>query len=354
MCDCFGLKCHICGREIPFHIGDFAYPGGCVESICTMCGSGSTGEEEGKMERRKDEKRYLTRDMPKTTYDRRTGLLVREGSERPASPELIDIAVTKQCYGGCTFCYQNADPDGRHADIEYILRCIDSMERKPFQVALGGGEPTLWPGLSRFLTEMDRRKINVALTVGPKANLHELAFHSQCGSLSAVGISFHDKDSFIRTAENVWCKRFVHLVLFPERMPEYIELFDSRWWPFNLVDGVVCLLLKEVGRCRGVRKPTEEELKNLHTAMLAWADWSGGKSIGYDPCTYRFTKLVAPTCVQTPCDGGKYSMYWDAVERIVLPCSFLKDRKAVLWNGESFSEIWGSKDMGVSDCRHAW
>ena len=66
-----------------------------------------------------------------------------------AKPEFYDVKITNRCYGGCSYCYQAST--GREADFTDIPHKIDtffgsmSENDRPFQVAIGGGEPTLHP-----------------------------------------------------------------------------------------------------------------------------------------------------------------------------------------------------------------
>lgn len=64
-------------------------------------------------------------------------------------PEFYDVKITQRCYGGCSYCYQGST--GRDADFQDIPKKIHeffgpmSLNERPFQVAIGGGEPTLHP-----------------------------------------------------------------------------------------------------------------------------------------------------------------------------------------------------------------
>lgn len=61
-------------------------------------------------------------------------------------PELVDIKITNKCNKGCNFCYQNSVPEGKHAKFSDVVRLADILSRwKVFEVAIGGGEPTLHP-----------------------------------------------------------------------------------------------------------------------------------------------------------------------------------------------------------------
>jgi organic radical activating enzyme len=61
-------------------------------------------------------------------------------------PEFYDIKLTNRCHGSCNYCYQNSLVDDNDYDaIEKLTKFFNSMNenQKPFQIAYGGGEPTL-------------------------------------------------------------------------------------------------------------------------------------------------------------------------------------------------------------------
>lgn len=64
-------------------------------------------------------------------------------------PEFADIKITDSCEGNCDLCYMNSTSKGKHAtDIvkktkDYFGKLTENQ--RPFQVALGGGEPTSHP-----------------------------------------------------------------------------------------------------------------------------------------------------------------------------------------------------------------
>ena len=75
-----------------------------------------------------------------------------------APPELIDLKITNRCYRGCDFCYQDSTPEGKHADYFYSL--LDVLEKlRVFEVALGGGEPTLYPDFADLARSLWRRGV---------------------------------------------------------------------------------------------------------------------------------------------------------------------------------------------------
>jgi MoaA/NifB/PqqE/SkfB family radical SAM enzyme len=67
-------------------------------------------------------------------------------------PELVDIKITDYCPYGCEFCYQGSTVDGKHANDYYLSLLANQLGKyKVFEVALGGGEPTLHPNFVKIL-----------------------------------------------------------------------------------------------------------------------------------------------------------------------------------------------------------
>lgn len=63
-------------------------------------------------------------------------------------PEFYDIKLTDNCKGGCNYCYQNSG--GQNKDVDAVRKLTAfftsmSINERPFQIAYGGGEPTLHP-----------------------------------------------------------------------------------------------------------------------------------------------------------------------------------------------------------------
>lgn len=70
-------------------------------------------------------------------------------------PEFYDVKITDKCFGGCQYCYMDSTKKGEHCsssteDIKKFFGGMSHNER-PFQVAIGGGEPTLHPNFIEIL-----------------------------------------------------------------------------------------------------------------------------------------------------------------------------------------------------------
>lgn len=77
-----------------------------------------------------------------------------------ATPELVDIKITDFCPFDCHFCYQDSGQNGKHATLENIEYIVDELAKaEVFEVAIGGGEPTLHPHFLQILKEFTNRGI---------------------------------------------------------------------------------------------------------------------------------------------------------------------------------------------------
>lgn len=70
-------------------------------------------------------------------------------------PEFYDVKITNRCPGKCDFCYQDSKENDCHYDnaVEKIKSFFGGMSenQRPFQVAIGGGEPTFHPDFVEIL-----------------------------------------------------------------------------------------------------------------------------------------------------------------------------------------------------------
>lgn len=68
-------------------------------------------------------------------------------------PELVDIKINNYCPFACSFCYQGSTPSGDHSTLEQMTFVAEQMgKHRVFEVALGGGEPTMHPHFKEILS----------------------------------------------------------------------------------------------------------------------------------------------------------------------------------------------------------
>lgn len=71
---------------------------------------------------------------------------------KASAPELIDIKITDYCPFNCKFCYQSSTIQGKHCNSWDIYNLAQDLAiLKVFEVAIGGGEPTLHPQFEEIL-----------------------------------------------------------------------------------------------------------------------------------------------------------------------------------------------------------
>ena len=107
-----------------------------------------------------------------TLYNRKSGDRItfsffEEPPEfKPSFPYLVDIKITDLCYYNCAFCYQGSSGKGTHELKLKIRNLAESFQKlEVFEVALGGGEPTVdKERLVMFIEEFSSRDIKVNFT----------------------------------------------------------------------------------------------------------------------------------------------------------------------------------------------
>lgn len=90
-----------------------------------------------------------------------------EMPERSLTPELVDMKITGYCAfaSDCGFCYMDSDTDGEHADTYRTRRVLESLaEMGVFEIALGGGEPTLHPDFLEIIQAGREAGLNMNFT----------------------------------------------------------------------------------------------------------------------------------------------------------------------------------------------
>ncbi|MBX3081700.1 MAG: radical SAM protein [Anaerolineae bacterium] len=94
------------------------------------------------------------------------------------APELVDLKITDYCPYDCPFCYQTSTRSGVHGESRNIYAIISALaEMKVFEIAFGGGEPTLHPKFGEFLQYAYRQDIVANFTTRNLAWLSEKDNH---------------------------------------------------------------------------------------------------------------------------------------------------------------------------------
>jgi MoaA/NifB/PqqE/SkfB family radical SAM enzyme len=113
-------------------------------------------------------------------------------------PETIDVSITDRCGFGCTYCYMDSRPKHAHAPKDLLEKILLGFDQPPYQVAIGGGEPTEHPDLPWIL----RRSREIGTVPNYTTNGETLrddvveATNEVCGGVAMTYHSFKGLDWF--------------------------------------------------------------------------------------------------------------------------------------------------------------
>ena len=290
----------------------------------------------------------IHRTSPPTSFDPENGLLIRSEDVKPSSPELFDIAVTSVCSAGCQMCYRSATNIGKHADIEWMKAQLLSMPEMPFEIALGGGEPTAWPALMDFIKWCRGHNIVPNAAIGPAADLDVVQQIVKKGQLGSLGVSIvpgMDKSlhvmQYVRKHAEIPVR--AHCIIRKDWVTTWIAMAGIL--P-RYVDGIVFLNFKPHGRGEDMAKlvPSIIDIQQIFEVYRKL-----DISVGFDSCCACALKHIVPAELLDECDGGKYSMFIDAVAQEFSQCSFLP---CTPFGDIMLNEVWDKMDH-ISTCAYA-
>lgn len=148
------------------------------------------------------------------------------------TPELVDVKVTDRCpYElDCGFCYMGSTRQGAEADPEKVMNLITSLSHQNvFEIAFGGGEPTLWAPFETILHHC--KNVGVIPNFTTK-NYNVFKFHPEWVDLiGAVAFSVNDEQGFTKlkkALDGQYFGRKVSLQIIPEIIEDDLldEIFD--------------------------------------------------------------------------------------------------------------------------------
>jgi hypothetical protein len=113
----------------------------------------------------------------------------------PKNPMLIDFKMTDWCDKNCSFCYQGSTTRGEHMNKEDEYAFVDNIAKaEVFEVAIGGGEPTKYPGFTHFVKILADRGVVVNFTTRSIEWLeNEKTANDIISNIGAFAFSLNDK-----------------------------------------------------------------------------------------------------------------------------------------------------------------
>lgn len=177
-------------------------------------------------------------------------------------PEFYDVKLTEYCLGKCPECYMDSKPNDPHAEnlVQKVYDYFGSMSEneRPFQVALGGGEPTTHPEFIDCLLVFYGLGITPNYTTngmfidyGPIAIEYLMRATQQlCGG---VAISCHEHlDTYWKRAAGYYkswnIKLNFHIIISDEYSIDRFRRIHDEW--FDSVDYFVLLPYGAQGRAK--------------------------------------------------------------------------------------------------------
>lgn len=279
------------------------------------------------------------------------GRLEERTIDKASAPELVDIKLTDYCPFGCAYCYQDSTLSGRHASRETLYNALSGLAGlKVFEVAFGGGEPTLYPEFRDVLRHCGY------LGITPNFTTRNLAWFNDATNLKV----FNEYcGSFAFSADNVEAvKRLIQMIDQQSIASDKVTL--------QIIDGVVTYdelhqmiaLLRQEASTRYMRitilgyKETGrgDQFKRVNTRWLDVVREAGLRSISIDTALAKqyqaeLEALRIPREMYHT-EEGKFSMYLDLVGL---------QAGASSYEPETFVKIGNTTyALGASEIRHVF
>lgn len=290
-------------------------------------------------------------------FNRETGaklrftLNIKDGKDVPAPdrasrPELVDIKITDFCPYDCDYCYQGSTATGKHANLDSLSYLLGEM--KVFEVAIGGGEPTLHPKLNEFLYSLHYRNVVANITTKNltwiKAEALDLMKDDKLGAFAFSVDSFTDVKKLYEVIKQ-WPDKYRN-----RASVQYIIGANTNEWDLNYIlrecanSGLRITLLgyKTTGRGKAFgEKPSSKWLNIVRDVCKEKYLRVGIDTVLADKHWDDLIKVGVPSYCMTRYEG-KYSCYIDAVNNTIGPSSYCAVEKMVTLpkDVEAFEQVF--------------
>lgn len=143
-----------------------------------------------------------------------------ESSKKLMVPVAVDMKITGYCPFGCKYCYESSTIAGEHASLESIRLLIERCAREGvFEIAFGGGEPTLHPDFMEILKICAENKLVPSFTtrntnVFKEALVREALLSCNRRELGGIAFSVDSVKDINRLAESLKASDIRHKAVF--------------------------------------------------------------------------------------------------------------------------------------------
>lgn len=195
-------------------------------------------------------------------------------ARRADAPELVDLKITDFCTYDCEACYQGSTREGRHGDYYKVVGVLQALgAARCFEVAIGGGEPTLHPKFSEIVREARRNGIVPNFTTrDPRWFLRHM---DVVGDIGAVAVSCDTHEQMQKAVDAVEAlPKAEREVLEKKLVVQHILGIADEWQVQSLLRGcrdkdVSCVLLGYKTTHRGANVKPRVPNKKGQT----WGQW---------------------------------------------------------------------------------
>ena len=173
-----------------------------------------------------------------------------------SSPEILDISIIKTCNFSCPYCYQSSTPNKKSMltlnDISWLIDFFGN--HKPYQVALGGGEPTLHPQFTEILELFHSSNIIPNYTTNGTGFLNKSksdkiidSTERHCGGVALTYHPHREKTFWkaLNILKDLKIQRNVHYIVSHRNIKQLPEFIDK---VMDKVDSIVLLEFQPLGR----------------------------------------------------------------------------------------------------------
>ena len=169
-------------------------------------------------------------------------------------PEFYDVKITGYCKGGCPYCYMNSTDDQTfyYNCIEKINDFFGNMTKnqRPYQVAIGGGEPTTHPDFIDILKAF--RKLDIEPNYTTNGMVDDDILCESCNYCGGVALSCHKHlERYWKSAALKYYEKTplnFHLVISDkESIDWFVDIFDEYK---HMIDFFVLLPYVSQGRAK--------------------------------------------------------------------------------------------------------
>ena len=275
--------------------------------------------------------REHSRSHYRTLFSRDTGFFARieeDGFPEPfwseEGPELLDVAITNYCEHGCSFCYRQSNPNGKHMPLENVYSIVEqAVSVGVLQIALGGGNPNQHPQFIEILRLIREVGIVPSYTSNGDGLTDEALWATKkyCGAMAlSLYPPYERYDDLTKKIHAYGIKLNLHVILKNDTIDLLSEWVQTPPLWFNNVNALIVLNYKPIVSPKSMMVTEREKLKAFYKVV------SNCKSIkvGFDSCCVPgiVTWMNVHHALIEACESARFSAFISE-DMKMYPCSFM-------------------------------